>query len=81
MSARQCSTSMPGACATLAGRVSGSTSAAHSSTAALNAAMNKKIASQPKAVSRMPPISGEIIGAITMAVVTRPIMAAARSRS
>jgi hypothetical protein len=65
----------------LAGRVSGSTSTAHSSTTPLNAAMNRKIACQPKAVSRMPPISGETIGAITMAVVTRPIMAAARSRS
>jgi hypothetical protein len=43
--------------------------------------MNRKIASQPKAVSRIPPISGETIGAITIAVVTRPIMAAARSRS
>ena len=72
---------MPGVCATLAGRVSGSTNTAHSSTTPLNAAMNRKIASQPKAVSRMPPISGAIIGAITMAVVTRPIMAAARSRS
>ena len=43
--------------------------------------MKTKIASQPKAVSRMPPINGAIIGAITMAVVTSPIMAAARSRS
>jgi len=43
--------------------------------------MNRKIASQPKAVSRMPPISGDTIGAITIAVVTSPIMPAARSRS
>jgi hypothetical protein len=61
--------------------VSGSVSTAHPSTAALASAINRKIASQPKAVSRMPPTIGASIGAITMAVVTSPIMPAARSRS
>jgi hypothetical protein len=47
----------------------------------LNSARNKKIASQPKAVSRIPPFIGATMGATTMAVVTWPIMAAARLRS
>ncbi len=43
--------------------------------------MKTKIACQPNAVSSMPPINGAIIGATTIAIVTQPIIEAARSRS
>jgi hypothetical protein len=67
--------------AACAGRVSGSISVAQASTAQLNAVTRMKIASQPKAVSRMPPTSGLSIGITTTAEVTRPSTEAARSRS
>ena len=44
-------------------------------------AMARKIACQPNAVSSRPPTNGATIGATTIAVVTSPITAAARSRS
>ena len=62
-------------------RVSGSWNDAQASTAAANSAMKAKIACQPNAVSSAPPISGAIIGATTIAMVTQPIIEAARSRS
>ncbi len=43
--------------------------------------MKMKIDSQPNSVSRMPPISGAIIGMSTTTEVTSPIMEAACSRS
>ena len=64
-----------------AGRVSGRTATAQTRTAPEKSARNRKIACQPNTVSSTPPISGATIGAITIAVVTRPIMAAARSRA
>ena len=61
--------------------VSGSASTAPIKVAALTRPTNAKIASQPSAVSRNPPIIGASIGATTVAVVTQPIIAAAWSRS
>jgi hypothetical protein len=43
--------------------------------------MNTKIACQPNAVSSGAADQGAIIGAITIAIVTQPIIEAARSRS
>ena len=54
---------------------------AQTSTTAANRPMKAKIACQPNAVSSAPPISGAIIGATTIAMVTQPIIEAARSRS
>ena len=62
------------------GRVSGNVMNAQDKTTKLAIATNTKIDSQPSAVSSNPPISGATIGAITITVVTQPIMDAALSR-
>jgi hypothetical protein len=54
---------------------------AQTSTAALNVAIQMKIACQPKLVTSTPPRAGATIGATTIAVVMRPSIAAERSRS
>ncbi len=61
----------------LSPRVSGSAIAAQTTTMALVTAVNRKIASQPKAVSSRPPISGPNVGTTTMTVATSPIIDAA----
>jgi hypothetical protein len=62
-------------------RVSGKSSIAQAHTAKLTAAVKAKIASHPKRVSRMPPMSGATIGMSTTTEVTSPIMEAACWRS
>ena len=61
-------------------RVSGSASAAQTTTTKQAAETKMKIDCQPNSVSRKPPSSGAIIGAAITTMVTEAIIEAARSR-